>query len=149
MAQLALFCRARLGESRTRDEPAVAEGIAHDPVTTVGVVGGGPLQRGARVEGVAEGVVDVGDLDVECDRGGLGGVRGGDVAGGAHCLGQVHGARAELELGVADTSVGHQDRFADVAGTQHLDIPVDGTWRVGDGQVGAEAARRGPSDTRR
>ena len=137
VAQVAMAAAGRFGAGRLRQQPAVAEGVDDGGVAAVLVVGRRPVERRPLVRRPGDQGVDVGRLQVEGDgRARPGPGRG--VADVGELVGQHHQRPAEVELGVADPTVGHLDGLAPEAGAEDVGVPVDRPAGVGDGEVGGE-----------
>ena len=138
--------RPRVGSERDRlrEQPAVSEGVDDGGVAAVLVVGRRAVEGRALLHRPGHDGVDAGHLQVEGDGRARAGT-GGGVADVGELVGQHHQGAAEVELGVADASVGHHDGLAPEAGAEGVGVPLDRLAAVGDGEVGGE---RHPGDGR-
>ena len=90
-------------------------------------------QNAARVDRGLYGCVQIGNVQPQAHRAAIG-FRGHDADLG-ELLGEVQHPTVELEVGVADPTVRHDDRRVEEARTEHLDVPVDRPPAVAHGEI--------------
>ena len=118
----------------------MAKRVGDRGVAPVRVLGGRLVEAGAGGHRPADRLVEVGHLQVQRDARAFARL-GCDEADFGMLVSQHHHRSGEVEFGVADAAVRHDDRLVAPPGTERVGVPRQRPAGVGHGEVGRH--RRG------